>query len=398
MKILGDDVYIQRGENWSLDFDITNEAGEPYMMLKEWQNPYLVITVTAARYAQEGDYRHSWWLDLTQRYVEDAEGNLVLEPVKRFTGTEALYLDEDDEDDFSITEVLAVYGPEAKPTPGRIVVDKSSDFDVTNFLFYIDPNKDGNRIYKYCKSYTLVPETFVNCKIPVTINANAATGEGISTAGFYITASASAGHVYYYNDAHPTGAQVIDCGNYTIYSDDGLYILVRARTVPVAQTYGYGTLYVNADYELQLYTISNNTSFGISIEIAVASTLYTNKIEEEHTEDEDWVEYSLRVIKAFDTKEWVEQGYLYDIKVLAGELVEESVHDYLINEGKEVPDLPWSDEELQEQIERIDNAEMRVYYQGIYDTGMPLMPTYDTKLLVLMPTNLYVSANIQKGI
>lgn len=395
MKILGDDVYIQRGENWSLDFDITNEAGEPYMMLKEWKNPYLVITVTAARYSQEGDYRHSWWLDLTQRYVEDAEGNLVLEPVKRFTGTEALYLDTDD---FSITEVLAAYGPDTKPTPGRIVVDKSSDFDVTNFLFYIDPNKDGNRIYKYCKSYTIVPETFVNCKIPVTVNENAATGEGIATAGFYITAQASSAIVYYYNDAYPTGAQVINCGTYTIYSDDGLYILVTARTVPIAQTYGHGTLCVNADYELQLYTISNNTSFGISIEIAVASTLYTNNIEEEHTEDEDWEEYSLRVVKAFDTKEWVEQGYLYDIKVLAGELVEESVHDYLINEGKDVPDLPWSDEELQEQIERIDNVEMRVYYQDIYDTGMPLMPTYDTKLLVLMPTNLYVSANIQKGI
>lgn len=397
MKILGDDVYIQRGENWSLDFDITNEAGEPYMMLKEWQNPYLVITITAARYAQEGDYRHSWWLDLTQRYVEDAEGNLVLEPVKRFTGTEALYLDEDDEDNFSITEVLAVYGPDAKPTPGRIVVDKSSDFDVTNFLFYIDPKKDGNRIYKYCKDYTLVPDTFVNCKIPVTVNENAATGEGIATAGFYITASASAGHVYYYNDAYPTGAQVIDCGNYTIYNDSEHYILVTARTFPIQANYGYGTLYVNADYTLRLYTISATPS-GIGISIAIAPALYTNNIEEEHTEDEVWEEYSLRVIKAFDTKEWVEQGYLYDIKVLAGELVEESVHDYLINEGKDVPDLPWGDEELQEQIERIDNVEMRVYYQGIYDTGMPLMPTYDTKLLVLMPTNLYVSANIQKGI
>ena len=393
MKILGDDVYIQRGENWSLDFDITNEAGEPYMMLKEWKNPFLVITITAARYAQEGDYRHSWWLDLTQRYVEDAEGKLVLEPVKRFTGTEALFLDADD---FSITEVLAAYGPEADP-PGRIVVDKDSDFDVTNFLFYIDPNKDGNRIYKYCKSYTLVPDTFVNCKIPVTVNENAATGEGIATAGFYITASASAGHVYYYNDAYPTGAQVIDCGNYTIYNDSELYVLVTRRDSAVIDTYGTGILYVDSNYRLQLSTLASQPP-SMTVNLQINPALYTNNIEEEHTEDEVWEEYSLRVIKAFDTKEWVEQGYLYDIKVLAGELVEESVHDYLINEGKDVPDLPWGDEELQEQIERIDNVEMRVYYQGIYDTGMPLMPTYDTKLLVLMPTNLYVSANIQKGI
>lgn len=394
MKILGDDVYIQRGENWSLDFDVTNEAGEPYMMLKEWQNPYLVITVTAARYSQEGDYRHSWWLDLTQRYVEDAEGNLVLEPVKRFTGTEALYLDADD---FSITEVMAAYGPEAKPTPGRIVIDPESDFDVTNFLFYIDPNKDGNRIYKYCKSYTIVPETFVNCKIPVTVNPNAATGEGLSAAGFYITAQTASAIVYYYNDAHPTGAQVINCGTYTINSDDENYILVTKRTSSVGDTYGSGQLYIGSEYRLQLSTLASQ-SLGMTVNLLINTALYTNNIEEEHTDNEVWEEYSLRVVKTFDTKEWVEQGYLYDIKVLAGELVEESVHDYLINEGKDVPDLPWSDEELQEQIERIDDVEMRAYYQEIYDTGMPLMPAYDTKLLVLMPTNLYVSANIQKGI
>ena len=394
MKILGDDVYIQRGENWSLDFDVTNEAGEPYMMLKEWQNPYLVITVTAARYSQEGDYRHSWWLDLTQRYVEDAEGNLVLEPVKRFTGTEALYLDADD---FSITEVMAAYGPEAKPTPGRIVIDPESDFDVTNFLFYIDPNKDGNRTYKYCKSYTIVPETFVNCKIPVTVNPNAATGEGLSAAGFYITAQTASAIVYYYNDAHPTGAQVINCGTYTINSDDENYILVTKRTSSVGDTYGSGQLYIGSEYRLQLSTLASQ-SLGMTVNLLINPALYTNNIEEEHTDNEVWEEYSLRVVKTFDTKEWVEQGYLYDIKVLAGELVEESVHDYLINEGKDVPDLPWSDEELQEQIERIDDVEMRAYYQEIYDTGMPLMPAYDTKLLVLMPTNLYVSANIQKGI
>lgn len=397
MKILGDDVYIQRGENWSLDFDITNEAGEPYMMLKEWQNPYLVITVTAARYSQEGDYRHSWWLDLMQRYVEDTEGNLVLEPIKRFTGTEALYLDADD---FSITEVLSRYGPEAKPTPGRIVVDSDSDFDVTNFLFYIDPNKDGNRTYKYCKSYTIVPETFVNCKIPVTVNRNAATGEGIVEEGFYITERASSAIVYYHNTGSRGGAKTINCGNFTIYSDDGLYILVTERRMPVDPPgYGYGALYVEYwnHYDLRLQTGREPSSDKL-LEIRIASTLYTINVEEEHTDNEEWEEYSLRVVKTFDTKEWVEQRYLYDIKVLAGELVEESVRDYLINEDKKVPDLPWSDEELQEQIERIDNVEMRAYYQEIYDTGMPLMPSYDTKLLVLMPTNLYVSANIQKGI
>lgn len=397
MNILGDDVYIQRGENWSLDFDITNADGEPFMMLKEWENPFLAITVTAARYSQEGDYRHTWWLDLTQRYVENEDGNLVLEPLKRFTSTEALYLDADD---FSVSEVMATYGANGNPG-GRIVTDPEDDFDVTNFLFYVDPNHDGNRIYKYCKSYEFKDSEFDYVRLTTTKIVSSDyvftiddLGKLIGMrGGSILSGTVMIYYIYSYNPL--TGASKVSV---TSTKDPviGQASFDISDTEPVTSPLYSGCVWVDiTDSDsplLKVRVYSSGTDY-----LAMSTThkyYYTN----DSIVNEVWEEYSLRVIKAFDTKEWVEQGYLYDIKVLAGELVEEAIYNYLLSEGKESPELPWSDEEVQAQIERIDDEEMRLYYQNIFDIGMPLMPTYDTKLLVLKPTKIYVSSNIQKGI
>ncbi len=267
MKILGNDVYIQRGETWSLDFDVTNEKGDPYMIFKEWNNPYLAITVAAARYEQVGDFRRTYWLDLAQRFIEQQNGSFVLTPTKKFISTEALSLV-----NFSVDEAITYYGEYAG---GKMVLDPDSDFDVTNFLFFTDPYSDGNRVYKYVTSYTVDP------------------------------------------------------------------------------TWGFVT-------------------------------------------DEVWEEYTFRIIKQFTTKDWMEQGYLFDIKVLAGESVKEHIANILGIDATTANS--WSDAETQEQIDEIEDTTQREEMQVLFDSGAPLMPTYDTKSLILQPTNLYVSANIQGGV
>ena len=269
MKVIGNDVYIQRGETWTLDMAVTNERGDPYMIFSQWENPYVAITVAAARYEQRGDFRRTYWLDLSQRWVEQADGSVVLEPVKRFISTEALVLPRL----FSVNEAVGLYGVDAG---GKIVLDETSDFDVTNYLFFTDPNKDDNRIYKYVKSYTL-----------------------------------------------------------------------------------------DADGKIT---------------------------------DEEWEEYDFRLIKQFTTKDWMEQGYLFDIKILAGESLEEHIARMLSEAGIEVADLPWDDAQTQEYINLVVDDVVRAELQEIFDSSMPLMPDYDTKTLILQPTNLYVSANIQGGV
>lgn len=368
MRTLGDDVYIQRGETWSLDFDVTNKKGDPYMMLKEWNNPYLAITVTAARYEQEGDFRKTWWLDLSERWVEKADGSMELAPMKKFVSTEALNIHL-----FSVNEVIGLYGTNAG---GRIVLDPASDFDVTNFLFFVDPVSDGNKTYKYVKSYEM--------------------GHVCQIVPMYYETSV---------EEYPKGAIVY-------YSGLLYYVLKDAdntKTPGVDTDYfleckGYNDFKQvtqnSSDTDLSAGTLA--WSEGVSALVvsdgvdwvAVPSTYWFDY--GEAVTSEEWEEYNFRVIKQFTTKDWVEQGYLFDMKVLAGESLQEYVHAYLSQDPNiEVPDLPWTDEQLQEQINRINDCEERAYVQEIYDSGMPLMPDYDTKALILQPTRLFVSANIQ---
>jgi hypothetical protein len=272
MKQLGDEVYIQRGEDWTLDFSITNKRGNPFMLLKVWDNPYIVITVTTALYEQVGDFRETYWLDVSERYIERADGSYVLEPIKKFISTEALYLSM-----FSANEAIEMYGIN---NGGKMVFDKTSDFDVTNYLFFVDEHADGNYTYKYLKDYSV-------------------------------------------------------------------------------------------------------TSDGV-------------------IEMEEWEEYNFRIIKQFDTKNWIEQRYLFDIKLLAGESLQEHIALILISEGYEYDvdflSTDWSDTELQNFINLIKDDTHRAEMQALFDEGVPLMPNYDTKSLILQPTKLYVSADIQGGV
>lgn len=268
MKRIGTDIYIQRGETWSLDVDITNERGDPYMVFSKWRNPYLAITVSAARYAQKGDFRHTYWLDLNERYEEQEDGSVLLVPMKKFVETRALMLDE-----FTIDEAITTYG---LGVGGKMVIDKNSDFDVTNYLFFCDPKRDGNLVYKYVKGY-------------------------------------------------------------------------------------------------------QTNTFGAVI-------------------SENWEEYNFRMIKSFNTLDWIEQKYLFDIKILSGESVEEGIENTLLSEETEFEPRPWDSDKLLYYANAIKNETTRDIILRSIEEGIPLMPNYDTKALILPPTNLFVSANIQGGV
>lgn len=265
MKLLKNEVYIQRGEEFALDFEVTNKKGDPFMLFSKWANPYLVITVTSALYKQEGDYRKSYWLDLQDRLVEQEDGSFMTEPIKKFISTEALYLYT-----FSVSQILATY---IRTSSDRMVTDKNSDFDITNFLFYTDTNNDGNRVYKYLK-----------------------------------------------------------------------------------------------DYEIRNGQVMS----------------------------EEWVEYSFRIIKQFDTKEWIEQRYILDIKVVTGQSLEEKVAEILNSEETDYEQLPWNSAQMQTYINDIVNPEKKAEMQKYYDDNVPLYE-YANMNTILPATPLYVSANLQGG-
>ena len=109
-----------------------------------------------------------------------------------------------------------------------------------------------------------------------------------------------------------------------------------------------------------------------------------------------WAEYKFRIIKQFITRDWTEQSYLFDIKVVSGESLNEHIANVL---GIEISSVnEWSNNEIQEHINEITDTSVRKEMQTLYDNGAPLMPTLDTASLILPPTRLYVGANIQGGI
>lgn len=372
MKKIGNEIYVQRGENWSLDFNITNSKGDPYMLLKEWNNPYLAITVTAARYEQEGDFRQTYWLDLNNRWVEKNDGTTVLEPIKKFMSTEALPLPF-----FSVDEAIRYYGEDAG---GRIVIDKNSDFDITNFLFYTDPQSDGNRVYRYVKDYVYTDMVF----------QLRPQYYGPGTETFESTFIVEYLNTLYFVKENTTAEDIPGLSDKYVplkllAPDNLVYLEKTADTVPVRGGIYYAPVPLTNRYELWVY---------VDDYVKVRDYTY-DRLENGGIISEDWEDYDFRVIKQFNTKEWTEQGYLFDIKILAGMSVEEYVYNVLSADGDDVPDLPWDNATLQKQINLVSDEATREELQIIYDEGLPLMPDYDTKTLILEPTKLFVSANIQ---
>ena len=324
MKTLGNDIYIQRGEIWSLDFEVVNEKNDPYMLFSEWKNPYLAITVTAARYEQKGDFRKTWWLDMNNRWVEQEDGTFVFEPIKRFISTEAMFVTS-----HTIDQVQTEYP--------NIAIE-----NITNYLFYTDPNGDGKRIYKYYYIYPAPPEGWTQ------------GDPWPTTEGYPLPPTGWAQGSPWPTDYPPVPTPPPD--DWTIGN-------------PWPTTEGH----------------------------PAAPDDWT--IGDPWPEYEIWKDYNFRVIKQFNTRDWVEQNYLFDIKILSGESIEENIFNTLTRQGAtNIPALPWANEVTIAQMKRISDKKVYKELLELFESGQPLMPNFDTKSLVLYPTKLTVSANIQGGI
>ena len=254
MKILGDTIFIQKGETWSLDFQLENANGKPFCIPNIWRNPYLLIRVSNSLYEQSGAVQYNYWLDLSD--------------VKRFTGSDALYVppyQSDKDKPFAISEVMSKYNK-------SIVLDKTKDNDITNYLFCTDPDNDGKLVYKYVEDYTL--------------------------------------------DSN---------GDVT---------------------------------------------------------------------EEYWTEYNCRFVKYFNTRNWTEHYYYYDAIFVSGVSVLEHLNSILIRDGLSELISDTNTEIIREAIASLKNEEERKYIGEIFESGVPLMPEYDSKVVVWSPKNIIVDVDL----
>ena len=141
MQISNNKIHIQQGEIWSLDFHLTAENKHPYLLHKRLKNPFLVMTISKNTYSQSDDFKEVHWLNLKKRYVEDAFGHFSLKDTKKFTSTEPLYLS-DTSLSYGLEDLLEIYP--------KLSTDEDNAFYIENFLFYLDPEENGEYVYCLC--------------------------------------------------------------------------------------------------------------------------------------------------------------------------------------------------------------------------------------------------------
>lgn len=73
MTYTGHEMIVQRGETFTLDKVIVNRDNSPFIVSKEYKNPYILISVASGKYNQENRYIANWWLDLDKLYTNDGE-------------------------------------------------------------------------------------------------------------------------------------------------------------------------------------------------------------------------------------------------------------------------------------------------------------------------------------
>ena len=65
MKLRGKEIIVHRGETFTLDMNIKNRDGSPFIIDKTITNPYLLISIASSKYSQSTRYLSNWWLDLS---------------------------------------------------------------------------------------------------------------------------------------------------------------------------------------------------------------------------------------------------------------------------------------------------------------------------------------------
>lgn len=143
MRVLGKQLIIQQGETLTLDIECQTEEGHPLLLSDQWANPYLVITVSLGETPVGDAFNKTWWLNLQDMYVQNANGALTKTKMKQFYLTVPL-------------EIAAFTKEAIEAAYDDIVFDNvGSNQYVGRYLFMVDELHDGNYVYKYVSDTAL---------------------------------------------------------------------------------------------------------------------------------------------------------------------------------------------------------------------------------------------------
>ena len=91
MRTRGNDIFIQRGETFSIDRSIKNADGSPYRvdesLVEDGKEAYFLLTISSDKYETNGRYLRNWWLPITNFVSNSTQvitdyNDRVLPPIK----------------------------------------------------------------------------------------------------------------------------------------------------------------------------------------------------------------------------------------------------------------------------------------------------------------------------
>lgn len=63
MQVFNNTLKVSRNESFTLDYELRNPDGSPYIISSQLAHPYMLITVANSRYSQNNRYVLNTWLD-----------------------------------------------------------------------------------------------------------------------------------------------------------------------------------------------------------------------------------------------------------------------------------------------------------------------------------------------
>ena len=371
MKNFNNEITVHRGETFTLNKNIQNRDGSPYIISSELSNPYFLLTVTTTRYKQENRYILSKWLDLSD--------------FPRFYNTTPMDL-------WDIKSSAEGYTPKYTTLP-----------TVTDAGIQYSYNSNTHIVTIYDKQYVLTTNDLNEpClatlsqpykEYPIVLAKNDLEKRALYMSGWtqpttvlfgrYVDLPMSSGNirVYVY--------KAKDLSNASFMSDE----------FPL-QGYINGEL-CNISYKENLYQFvddKDNLKYQYLEQVKKRST---NTLLDPETNMDSYYgevtyvpkDYECRIITQFIhdiTKNWMEQSYVYSINLVSGP---EKMLDYLRNTCNE-NGVYYSNEMTAEQLKE------KLIEAGVEITVNPKMPiTYiDVDLPILTPTKLSVLSDLQGGL
>ena len=341
MKSFGNEIRVHQGEDWNLDVAIysDNDQSIPFIVSSERKNPYFVVTVASTKYEKNLRYVKSWWnsVDKSDEYKNDYS-------IPRFYQTVPEFFKEI-QDYVTITEnsTLAVNSILVKgSTLGMNSVINGTTFDVETIL---------DEDVKITQSSTL-------------------TADSIMLRGSFIKSGSSINGI-------------------SIANDKELNFLPSLGELPT-ETYEHRLLYY--------YTFESDK---IDKKLGHKPYYYCYKQYNENEEATNIVYgYECRIRFNFsseDTAEWRGQDYMYQITLVSGETMNETIRE--IYEEKTA--LGWQDDAWPISNTAPEYAQYHYIkvqwpneFQPDIDEDSPL-GIIETPEVIMSPTKLQVYNNLR---